>query len=274
MKTFSILALVAGLVPCLILPVELRGQTAEQPPAEPPVQRAVISLNFTGGTVAEYVEAVIKTAKDINIVVMPEAREFEVPPLTLTAVDVGSAMQLLDARTAQQGRGLVELSVQEIEPFQGNGRAIYTISAQRGGPPDSELPEEAGVWTIAELLGANMKAEDILTAIQTAVDLIADRYGPAEIRFHEATGLIIGRGQVQQMHTVEQVIDRLRKGIAGSRKARSADQSGKDSASRSTADWQAALDSLKTENQSLADRLAAAEQRVAELQHEMSAKPK
>jgi hypothetical protein len=251
MKTPSLLVAALGFLPGLLFAAPLQGQEAEASSDG----RPLINLTFPGGTVAEYVEAVLKVAKDINIVVMPEAREFEVPPLQLTGVDVGSAMSLLDDRTEPRGHGVVELSVSEIEPFQGNGRPIFTISSSLG-PPAKERPSEAAVWTISDLIGSDISAQAVLTAIQTSIDLTAPLYGPAEIKFHEATGLVIAQGHVQQMNTIENVIKRLREGLERTL----ANRSGRGAAEDGVA--------VKSQFQTLSDRLTKAEQRVSQLEAE------
>lgn len=269
MKLFSVLAAGAGLIPFFTLSPALGQQPGGAEGQAPPGGGQLISLEFSGGTVAEYVDAVLKVAKDINIVVMPEARDFDVPPLTLTGVAVGSAMELLHGRTEFRGRKVVELRVHEIEPFQGQGRAIFTVSSS-ASPPESGPSDEAGVWTISELLAGDTKAEDVLTAVQTAVDLIADRYGPAEIRYHEATGLVIARGHDRQISTVEQVIQRLREGKGRAQgRGRSATSDAADADSR-VVSLMAALDQAKSHNRELQQRLADTEKQIQQLLQERS----
>jgi hypothetical protein len=152
---------------------------------------------------------------------------------------------------------VIELGVQEVGPHEENGRAILIVSSSVG-PPEKEQPIEAGVWTISELLGEEMKAQDVLTAIQTAVDLTSGQFWVAEIKFHEATGLIIAQGHVQQMHTIDQVIKRLRDGMKGPTGPAMTD----------TPSVLGALEGLKSYNQQLMDKLANVESKVTQLQLE------
>ena len=195
--------------------------------AEPPQLRPesksppVISVQFPGGTLAEYLEAIRNAAGGANVVLAaPEARKVSLPSIRLNSVAVGAAVRVVAGEVRVDGLSL-RIHVEEIGPSDEGEQPIYRVSAVRQGRPPST---DVMVWTLAGLLTEETKAEDVLTAIETSVGLLGEKYEPAQVRFHEATGLLLACGEHQQLAAIDNVVDGLRNGLAQLRGAAQEDR--------------------------------------------------
>ena len=192
--------------------------TASAEPAEPPsrdqVSDHLVSLKFPGGTVADYTAALKKAAGDVNIIVALDAREVAMPAVELTAASVEAALRVLDGKTFNNGERFVKLIVRDASMGQPGEQTIFNVDAQVGGR-SIDSPQTSRVWAIGPILNSGAKANDVLTAVQTALDLLGKQYAPAQLKFHEATGLIIARGSSEQMESIEQVVRQLSGGAEG-----------------------------------------------------------
>jgi len=148
-----------------------------------------------------------------------QAEHFPVPAVEFRSVDVASAIYLLDNRTALIDGQQVALDVDDISPPSTLSQPVYSVRAttpttRRGR---ARAGESAAVLSIKDVLNADYSADDVLTAIESAVGLIEGAQRAAEIRFHEQTGLLIARGTGEQMAAMHEVIDQLREGIERAR---------------------------------------------------------
>ncbi len=196
MKRTSLLACLAALI-VLVGGGSTFGANASNDEEE------LISVKFAGGTVADYVKALVKEAGTINVVVAPEAAEVPMPPVTLTKVTVSAAIDLVDGRSASPPGRRINLDVRHMPQYAEAALPTYQISAERyqTGKPS--------VWTIANLLrGDIFAADDVLAALETALDII-ESTGEPIIRFHKETGLLIARGDTSQLDTIHQVLEQL-----------------------------------------------------------------
>ncbi|MGH9818133.1 MAG: hypothetical protein ACRD6I_18880 [Candidatus Acidiferrales bacterium] len=175
-----------------------------------------LTITFPGGTVGEYAamlrDAMRANGETVNIMVQPGAESVPLPRLELVDVSLESALQLLQNH---QGRNEAGLTTLGLDVVRGQGAPVYVVSSRQifHGPqsrskPDN-LEEIVHVWNVNRILRGGIKADDMLTAIETALSLVRSSAEPAEIRFHEATALVIARGTVEQIQTMEQVIEQL-----------------------------------------------------------------
>jgi hypothetical protein len=231
-------------------------------------------LAFPGGTLEDYAQAIRGNLPLVNIVVMPEARSLPVPPVELHTVGVDQALDLLEGESYPDERTIVRITVRQIGVAPGAGEPtnpVFRISAEkhsRGRPAATEVQ----VWTVAALLSKELPAEAILTAIETSVDLASGTYGPAEVRFHEATGLIIACGYTEQLDAIDCVIDRLQESAAqrqGAADTKAGDEVRAKIAELSTLATARAneIEQLKLAHAQLAEKLASSELRVRVLEN-------
>ncbi len=187
---------------------------AQQPPPKPAAPLApqpTVSIQFPGGSLADYVKALKDGAPTFNIVMLvPEAREIKLPPIKLDSVAFGPAVGLLSGEHPL-GDSVVKILVNDLGGPLGSDDpgSVYKIWSER-----RELhrpPAQVRVWSIGELLGPDRKADDVLTAVETAVGLL-EGYPPAKIRYHAETNLIVASGEEEQLHAIDRVVNGIRLG--------------------------------------------------------------
>ena len=116
---------------------------------EPPL----IDLQFPGGSIAEYVETINDAVDDFNIVVMPAAREIEMPPIHLQSVSVNAALELMQGEFRPDERTVFTIKTEEFGPWQEEERPVFRVSAEvhrRGRPSSSDVR----VWCLGDRAGA------------------------------------------------------------------------------------------------------------------------
>jgi len=169
-------------------------------------EMGLISVKFPGGTVTEYFKALVKEAGTINVMLAPEAAEVPMPPVTLTNVSVSAAIGLVDGRSASPPSRFIELKVRQMPQYHDGALPTYQVQAKIRG---RRVPTKASVWTIANLVrGDVFESDDVLAAVETALDILQLTDKPI-IRFHKETGLLIARGDPQQLKTIEDVLGQL-----------------------------------------------------------------
>lgn len=180
--------------------------------------RATFSLDFPGGTLAEYGAAIQKAAGWANIVMDPKASEVRLPKCELRQVSALSALQAA-GEMVEQIDPSVGIVVNVIH--HSGGAAINTVSVNLARPRKPEAPESKtdryNVLSLREIVSppngaAGLKAEVVLTAVDAAVGLMGD--GPrATVKYHSDSGLLLVLGTVEQVYVVEQVVDQIRNDV-------------------------------------------------------------
>ncbi len=190
----SIVALVAAAVAC--------GPQAQAQFTSPPS----FSLQFAGGTIGEYVNALQEASGGANIVVAsPEVGAIRFPPVRLESVTLEAAVIVLEGEYPTKQAGNVYVSAEMVgHPAEGV-KPLFRISANR----QTHLAAEVKVWSVADLIAGSLAPEDFLTAVEAVVELIPG-HQPAEIRFHKETGLLIARGDPHQLDAIEGVVEQIR----------------------------------------------------------------
>ncbi len=170
----------------------------------------LIDLRFPGGTARDYVSAIRAKGDLVNIVLMPEAADVRVPPVELRSVSIADALELLDEVSDRRPNQVaVQLAV-SARGRDGDGSAIYTVTSNAGRGQASGTM----VLSVAPILEGGVEPEALLTAIETALELVAEEYEPAQIRFHEATGLIIARGHPEQLRLIRELVGQVHETVA------------------------------------------------------------
>lgn len=170
---------------------------------------SVIDLRFPGGTVAEYIEAVQKTAGDaVNVIVTnTPADRLRFPPVELKRVDVGAALSLVDGEYELEDGSSIILGVSWLGSGKSDSAPIARIRSTRTG----KMPvRDVHVWSLGFILSdGDVSPDDVLTAVEVAVDLSRTEWGGAEVRFHEPTALLIASGSRRSLEAIDRVIDQL-----------------------------------------------------------------
>ncbi|CAG1008315.1 hypothetical protein PHYC_03549 [Phycisphaerales bacterium] len=200
------------------------GSPTEITERQPPL----ITIDFKGGTVAEYVAALRKSAGEepVNVVLSKEAADVPLSTISLRLVSLDNAVQAISpAAGLANGEFLIQ-RIKPMAPPNSNAAAVYsvdyirrervvqTVSGRIFGDPQIQVfslkpltepsPEDGGP-TVTE------HAETILTAIQTALDLDASTEAPRpDVKFHRESGLLIVRAIPAQLRAVEGCLERMR----------------------------------------------------------------
>jgi hypothetical protein len=202
----------------------------------------VVSVDFPGGTVAEYIEAVQRAGGDrpVNVLVPAEAAGVPVPPISLRGVTARTALEALTYAFPFGYGAKHEFGVRSFgdDPEATNAFAIMYSKGQQIGMMPGQLNQAAGpargreqiqVFSLTELVAPPGAGEDVgvpvdvlLTAVEAALgigagDEEADGEGgsgaPAQVRFHEESGLLIVRGTGEQISLVSSLLGELRKDV-------------------------------------------------------------
>lgn len=183
----------------------------KQPKPPSPAGATGINLKFPGGSLADYIKALREASPGLNVLVtVPEAREIQVPPIHLESVSASSAIGLI--KGYQSLADGTSLSIY-IEAFGGppaeDASAVYKVFSVQ----DAKVPRhiEVRVWSIGDLIADGRTAQQILTAIETAVGLLKG-YPDAQIRYHADTTLVVASGAPEQTQTIDRVVDGIRHG--------------------------------------------------------------
>lgn len=166
-----------------------------------------LDLDFPGGTVGQYVDAVRAAQPAANIVVSPDAAEFPMPPVQLKGVSVEAAMGAIKQEVGDSQSGKSWVGAEPI-PTRGSAEQVFRVMA--GSQPGQS--NQTVVISLAETLRANgpraLKIEDILSAIEAATNMTSP---PPKIRFHAETSLLLFHGTADQVSTLERTVDALRR---------------------------------------------------------------
>jgi len=159
-------------------------------------------VDFPGGTLSEYVEALRKARPDgaVNIVVMPTAKGLPVPPVRLVAVTVEAAIQILEGPYTTDDGLSAEVEVRTYR-IGDSPDMVMKILAQT-----ETWRIRSAVWSVEAALAYGQTAEKLLEAVEAARSLFPTK---AEISYHPPTGLLIARGTDEQLDLVRDVLEQL-----------------------------------------------------------------
>jgi hypothetical protein len=196
-----------------------------QPPR--PDVGPVLTIDFPGGTVGQYIEALRHaSSQPVNIVVPPRASKANMAPVSLKTVSLidalGAVLAVADIPADEDWgvRPLWQISSMGVSPATAGGDSVpgFAILVQTrsrsvitpAGPQFMGAPHNprTTVYSIRALLDSGMKPEAVITAIGAVLSMDKQAEAP-EIKFHEESGLLILRATPEQTDSAEQVIARL-----------------------------------------------------------------
>jgi len=176
--------------PAVGRPEQARGTVQQSAGGAPSV-----TVEFGGGSLAEYVAAVRAAQPAANIVYTAEAEKFPVPAVLLRDAQIFEAAGLLNRLRIE---GSSRLNVES------EGQ-VFAISVVNTGPRAGGA--QTAVWSLRELLVSGIKPEDLLSAIDTAVQVGG---GNVSIKYHRETALLIARGSGSDLSAIDAVLGSLR----------------------------------------------------------------
>ena len=202
---------------CFALPLPGQELVVAQDTEPPPL---LVSIDFPGGTVAEFVtvirHALPPESKNpraaVNLLVGANSNGVSIPPMTVRHAELETLFNVATALITPR----YYLEIDRIDS--GNGTPVLVVRAVSNGPETTRmlrvLPLRALTQTVTgESSDLALPAESILTAVQAALELIADGQPPATVRFHESSGLVFVHGTAQQVDTALDVVSQMERDL-------------------------------------------------------------
>ncbi|GJQ31097.1 MAG: hypothetical protein HBSAPP03_29810 [Phycisphaerae bacterium] len=207
------------------------GATTPSPAITTESPGPILTVDFQGGTVAEYVAALrAATGKEpVNVILSREAAAVTLAGISLRSVSLDVAIQAVEpAAGAAQGR----FAIRRITPLArsaSGGAPVYSVDYKANEPP---LPisgrttpstgmtpmssEELAVFSLRDVTEGDgaVRTETVLTAVQAALELSAAAdASPPELKYHQDSGLLIVRGSNRQRSAVAESIAAMKKDL-------------------------------------------------------------
>jgi len=130
-------------------------------------------------------------------------------PVELRRVTVRTALSLLEGSYESPSDGIIEVVLEVLPSRTPHALHVYKIDARRHRGR-TMMTVQSGVWSLAEIVNADMKSGEVLTAIEAALDLYGDGYPPPTLRYHRETGLLLARLHHDQIGTIEDLLRAMR----------------------------------------------------------------
>ncbi|MEO1128918.1 MAG: hypothetical protein AAFX05_04320 [Planctomycetota bacterium] len=178
--------------------------TASVRASDVPVAEQRIAIDFKGGTVADYLNSIQDSIGVRNIMLTDGLEDIQMAPVALTAVRYADAVALVRHLPVPTGHMRVTTE-----------GSTFVIWAERD--TRQAVRDETLVRSLSEMLAIELyTADEVLGAIEAA--LAAGQIGGVDLRYHEATTLLIARGDRDALRTIEQAIDNLENASASARR--------------------------------------------------------
>ena len=185
--------------------------------------RGTITVEFAGGTVAEYIAALKEANKPLplNVVLSEGAATERLTAISLRQVSLAAAVQAIPAASssgvnswqimrlmdALPGEDAVNDSKDTAPVYQ-----VYRMPGQqrpRGGVILEVFSVQKIVGRAASPEEAEKRIAAVLMAAETALRMDEHRATAPEMKFHKESGLLIVRGEQADVMAVKDVIERM-----------------------------------------------------------------
>jgi hypothetical protein len=173
-------------------------------PSENSIQTP-ITVDFQGGSLADFVRHLQKESGARNILLRGPSDRFEIKPVEFKAV---TPMSIL---TAFSGAEQVLQSGERMRLNVENRAGILLVEVL----PDTRMvhqqqnPMRTASWSLASMRGhGRLTSDQILTAIEAAVE-VSGGGDSTNLRFHEETSLLIVSGGSDTLQTITSVLGQL-----------------------------------------------------------------
>lgn len=179
--------------------------------ADPVTPSPIVSVDFPGGTVQEYVQMLRAASKDpVNIAASEQLLSTQIPPITLTHVTLLNALRALG--TIGDGSGMID--VRDLS-MTGRGERIGSPIYEANWVP-RRSSDEVSVTTyslfdrIPSVTGdeATRMAETLVSAAQAALQMSGNS-ATWDLKFHQPSRLLLMKGTKGQIDIVSGVVDRM-----------------------------------------------------------------
>lgn len=175
--------------------------------------QSLFDLDFPGGTLAQYVDAVRDVAHPVNIVARASVVPVRIEPVEFRNVSVDAALRFVEGRYTLPDGSLVQVNLQTASsgrqaPGGGDELMIYKLEGDRKSVRhDAET--RSHVWSLAPILDEGQDPKDVLAAIEALLDLQDGEPAPARLRFHRETQLLLARAEERQLGVIDELLREL-----------------------------------------------------------------
>ena len=189
----------------------------------------VVSVEFGGGSIREFVEALKRgSARPINVVMPGEASEMTLPAISLKNVPVLSALRSLEFVFTRESGESQLFRVSMIDKPAG-AEPVYVLEMLPRATIFSE-PTVTRSYSVRDLLssgpeeGAGMSLEQVVQSIEAALSLDAEvttgraSRPPAKVVVHRESNLVLVKGYSRQVDVAGEVVEKLGRDVAMRRK--------------------------------------------------------
>jgi hypothetical protein len=190
---------------------------------EKPSTLTAFSLDFPGGTPAQFVKAIEKaTGKPLNAIIPDADADTKLPSLKMDNVDVDRLFRALEQASIKQVAVITGSS-----GFGGGNKSYSTFVTSYGFKTEGQ-PTDNSVWyfhadkpslppmnqkscqfySLALYLDRGFTVDDITTAIQTGWKMSGETSTP-ELNYHKETRLLMAYGEPDKLKTIDDVLKTL-----------------------------------------------------------------
>jgi hypothetical protein len=177
--------------------------------AEEATREGLIDVDFKGGAVAQYVEALAKAAQPtpVNVILADGLEAAAMQALRLRGVTVETAVRAIPS--AAKGTD-ADWTIQPISAGPGSA-PVYRVqvggaTTMSPGPGESQ----ADVVSLARAIDAGVPVQTVISAVDTALGVQgAGQPQPPDLKLHGDSGLLIVRGTPGQLNIVRSTVAHL-----------------------------------------------------------------
>lgn len=158
-----------------------------------------LDIDFPGGTFIDLLALIEKrTGTTPNVIVSKEAGMLPLPAFSLCSVSVKEVILALE--------NLSEIEGFYIRTGVNKGSHVITVTARRQQQTVSYSPRRSSkVYNLEKVLSQKCNIADVITAIQTAWEMISEQHS-AVVRFHKETNLLIAVGTNDELQIVHDIV--------------------------------------------------------------------
>lgn len=168
--------------------------TSMVPAPERPSQ-TIASLEFKGGTVAQYVEALKNAGAAGRVVITGDPGDVPMQAVSLKNVTVEAAVRILDGIEQSSGATMREVGVEYIDGL----FRVHVLSRTRTTETTSR------VWSLRAMTASGLESDVLLGAIEAGLETL-DSANQPNLRYHEPTSLLIAVGDGASLGLIEAII--------------------------------------------------------------------
>lgn len=189
----------------------------------------IVNIQFGGGTLAEYVEMLRDAYPRVNVLLTGDCENALLSAVSLRNVTMNTALNLLDGRVMELAGRDVQLAV-ELRVTEGvvEEEPVWIINCHDVSRAKAlEVMPVYRVWSIRNLVAeSSISQDDLFGAVEAAIELSYQsrleevgngspldmskdnqRVSKPVMKFHEGSGLLIVRGQPEDLMIIEEVFN-------------------------------------------------------------------